>query len=112
MLLTVLAAEGSLAQGAQVPRPGIGHSFTRYLNIYLTYQLTPSTNKSSPSERGRAADTDGLALLETGPHHGGLLPEDDIPGLQRAGRHHVPGVWILLVDAISLFSNSGKKSQK
>ena len=28
MLLTVLAAEGSLAEGAQVPRPRIGLTFT------------------------------------------------------------------------------------
>ena len=53
-----------------------------------------STNHPSPGERGGAADTDGFALLEAGPHHGRLLPEDDVPGLQRAGRHHVPGVQI------------------
>ena len=52
--------------------------------------LTDLTEVPSLLQGGRAAQTDGLGLLQGGTDHGRLLSQDDLPSLQVPGGHHVP----------------------
>ena len=52
--------------------------------------LTDLTEVPGLLQGGRAAQTDGLGLLQGGTDHGRLLSQDNLPGLQVSGGHHVP----------------------